>query len=86
MSNTYTLRADSEQSNDVSELMEYYQVGHATKALFRAAKDVPVMKKQIDKLVDENNRLSVALERLMCLVKNRQSAEQAIADFLQDNE
>lgn len=86
MSNTYTLRADSEQSKAVSELMEYYQVGHATKALFQAAKDVPDMRKRINLLVDENTRLSDELERLTGLIKNRLSAEQAIIEFLQSVE
>lgn len=54
---TYTVRADEKQELDVKALMEHYDMAVATKALLKAAIDVPQLHMEIAKL---QNELAVA--------------------------
>lgn len=86
MSNIYTIRPDSSQSKDVKKLMDHYGVGHASKALLMAAKDLPDLKtrnielqKRLDKLKDEYIELLNAL-------RERQAVELKIHNIIKTGE
>jgi trimethylamine:corrinoid methyltransferase-like protein len=83
MSNIYTIRPTSEESDNIKNLMEHYNVLHASKALLLAANDLPELQKQHNELMTAYKNVTDQYMTLVQAVKERNAVELKINSLIE---
>ncbi len=82
MSNTYTIRPTEDESNDVQVLMKHLKVGHASKALLKAAKELPSMANDYYSLMIRHQNLVNEHSTLKEAIKQKELIDNSIKEIV----
>lgn len=79
-----TVRPSRKEQNDIVGLMDFYSVGHASKALLLAAKELPELHNAHNILKEQYEALLSNYNDVITLVKQREEIDSSLRRVIAD--